>query len=511
MRYVVTSLSGLTLFLLVSMLALSGCDSIIEETEPSTAISQEVALSSPDAIRGVRASMFDRLHATDLTTDWLLGPSSLADNTLWRGNQQRHQELNLNELRDGIGTDAYGNLYDLINDANILITGIDDGALPEGERAKLQAEGLFMRALALHHAVRIFGYDPDGQGGVISPASGPGSGFDLGVEIRTTPTLDVADATPLERSPVSAVYEQIIGDLTQAGDLFQGLPGDQQEGSEFFPSEAAVQALLARVYLYQRNWPAADEAAQTALDLAASSFGSGLATADSASLRSIFDERNGNPEAIFTVDTNPETESVGINDAISAYTTIQWQAQLPTDDLVDLYDAADPRLAAWYDPCFDEANNEVKEGCSTINEPGFELTKYSSEQGVSRYADDYIHLRVAEMYLIQAEARLNESGVGAGIGRLNDLRAARGLADLVPGDFTFDSAYDEILDERRRELVAEGHRFFDLKRLGRDIRKVRGLDGRGRDDLPFNSFRILDDFPPAELEVNTLLRQNPGY
>ena len=62
-----------------------------------------------------------------------------------------------------------------------------------------------------------------------------------------------------------------------------------------------------------------------------------------------------------------------------------------------------------------------------------------------------------------------------------------------------------------RSLVAEGHRFFDLKRLGRDIRKVRGLDGRGRDDLPFNSFRILDDFPPSELEVNTLLQQNPGY
>jgi hypothetical protein len=493
------------------MIVLSGCDSIIEETEPSTAISQEVALTSPDAIRGVRASMFDRLHATDLTTDWLLGPSSLADNTLWRGNQQRHQELNLNELRDGIGTAAYGNLYDLVNDANILISGIAEDALPDGERSKLRAEGLFLRALALHHAVRIFGYDPDGQGGVVSPASGPGSGFDLGVEIRTTPTLDVADATPLERSPVSAVYEQIIGDLTQAAGLFQALPSEQQEGTEFFPSEAAVQALLARVYLYQRNWTAADDAAQSALDLAASSFGSALAPADSAGLRSIFDETNGNPEAIFTVDTNPETESVGINDAISAYTTIQWQAQLPTDDLVDLYDADDPRLAAWYDPCFDEANNELKEGCSIINEPGFELSKYSSEQGVSRYADDYIHLRVAEMYLIQAEARLNASGVTAAIGRLNDLRDGRARPALNASTFTVDSAYDEILDERRRELVAEGHRFFDLKRLGRDIRKVRGLDGRGRDDLPFNSFRILDDFPPAELEVNTLLQQNPGY
>ncbi len=497
-----------TLLTLALLVLLQGCDSIVERTEPSTAVSQEVALTTPDAVQGIRSSMYDRFHTEDMSTDWLLGPSALADNTFFRGNQGRHQELNRNELRAGIGTGTYGDLYDLINDANILISGIEEGTLEEAEANKLRAEGLFMRALALHHAVRIFGYDPDGQGGVVSPASGVGSGFNLGVEIRTEPTLAVETATPLARSTVPEVYTQIVNDLQESISIFSSLSGDVLEDSPFFVSEAAAQGLLARVNLYQRNYGEADTRAQNAIDAAASSFGSALASG-SDELTAIFDETTGNPEAIFVVSTNPITESAGVNDAISAYTTLQWLAQLPTQDLVDLYEAGDARLDAWYVPCFDEINDVEPTGCDQINDNGFEITKWSAEQAPSQFADDYVHLRIGEMYLIQAEARLYESGIAAAISRLNDLRAERGASALDPVDYaTQDDVLDEILNERRRELVAEGHRFFDLKRLGRDIRKAPET---GRDDITFNNFRILDDLPADQLEVNPELQQNPGY
>jgi hypothetical protein len=298
------------------------------------------------------------------------------------------------------------------------------------------------------------------------------------------------------------VYEQITSDLNDAISTFQNLPGGVKENSEFYPSEAAAQALLARVKLYQRQWQAADDAATEAIRLANANFGSTLAPADSAGARSIFDETNGNPEAIFTIDTDPQTESAGINNSIAAYTTLQYLAQLPTQDLIDLYDADDARLAPWYDICYDEFNQEKPDGCSGINDEGFELTKYSAEQGVENFADDYVHLRIAEMKLIQAEARLKgATGNGSAAAALNALRNARGLGDLS-GSVTM----QEILDERRRELVAEGHRFFDLKRLGRDIQKVQG-----RDDIPFNDHRILDDLPESQLEVNDELVQNPDY
>lgn len=504
MRTIVTTTLAVALLFLAQ-----GCDSTVERTEPSTAISQETALSNPDAIRGIRASMYDRMHSTGLSTDWLLGPSALADNTSFRGNQGRHQELNVNAERAGIlgpGSRAYGPLYNLINDANILISGIEEGVLQPEVASKFKAEAYFMRALAQHHLVRILGYDPDGNGGVVSPNSGRGAGFNLGIVLRTEPTLDVQQASEKARATVPEVYDQIVSDLEAADSTFAEVPAELRENSRFFASEAAVQGLRARVQLYRRNWSAANTAAQNAIDLAGSTFGSSLASSEE-ELTDIFDETTGgNPEAIFEVDTDPATESVGINDALSAYTSIEWLAQLPTQDLISLYGDGDARRDAWYEPCFDETVSEPETGCSDVNDEGLELHKYASEQGISRFADDYPHLRIAEMYLIQAEARLNASGVGAAISRLNDLREQRGASQLDAANFNFDQAYDEILAERRRELVAEGHRFFDLKRLGRDIQKPLG-----RDAVPFNDFRVLDDIPPNQLSVNGQLVPNPGY
>lgn len=498
-RFVTTTLAIALLFLA------QGCDSVVERTEPSQSISQEVALSNPDAIRGVRGSMYARMHSNDMSTDWLLGPAALADNTTWRGNQERHQGLNQNQFRAGVGTATWNDVYNLVNDANVLISGVKEDALPEDVKAKFEAEAYFMRALGQHHLVRALGYDPNGQGGVVSPNSGPGQGFDLGIVLRTEPTLSVEDATNKARATVPDVYDRIISDLQQAQSLFEGLPSDVKENSRHYPSEAAVQGLMARVRLYQRNWSAANTAAQNAIDLAGSTLGSGIA--GPSELVDIFDETSGdNPEAIFEIDVNPETgESAGVNNAISAYTSLQWGAQLPTQDLMDLYEDGDARQA-WYVPCYDEINGEPFSSCSGANDDGLELHKYASEQGVSRFADDYPHLRVAEMVLIQAEARLHLNGIGAAIDRLNDLRSQRDASELDEANYTTESAMDEILAERRRELVAEGHRFFDLKRLGRDIQKPRG-----QDPVPFSDPRILDDLPPSQLDVNDKLVQNPGY
>jgi len=483
----------------------AGCDSLLEEPEPSTAISQEVALSDPDAVRGIRASMYGRFHnATAMNTDWLLGPSALADNTYFRSGQNRHAGLNRFNQQAGIGTGTWNNLYNVINDANVLLNGVEEGVLPTGEMNKLRAEAYFFRALTMHHGVRIFGYDPNGNGGVVSPNSGPGSGFNLGIVIRTEPTLSPEDATDKARATVTEVYSQIESDLSEALSLMQGLSSDVKEQSQFYVSEAAIQALMARVNLYQRDWSAADSRAQNAIDLAGSAFGSELAAPDSASVRAIFDETNGNPEAIFTIEVDPQTESAGVNNSLAAFTAQQYIAQVPTQDLLSLYPEDDPRVEAWYGPCVNDVSGNPYTGCQNINDAGFELQKYASEQGVSLFADNYIHFRIAEMVLIQAEARLNTSGPGAAMGRLNDLREQRGVGDLSATGF--DDAYDTILNSRRRELVAEGHRFFDLKRLGRDIEKVQGIS-----DVPFTEFKILDDLPESALAVNEELVQNPGY
>lgn len=482
---------------LVSLLLVSqACNDILENTDPSTAISQEIALNSPEAVNGVRARMYSRMHAApDMNTTWLLGPSALADNTDI-GSGTRFESLNNNDFEAGVGTAAWANLYDMINDANILIEGIPEGVITAATQTKYTGEALFMRAFALHHLVRIFGYEPG-----MAPSSGDGAGFDLGVIIRTQPTLDVSDADFKSRSTVSEVYQQIVSDINGAISALN----QQSDNGPFFITTAAAQALLARVQLYQRNYQEADDAAAAAM----SSSGARLATPDE--VETMFDETASNPEAIFTIDVDPATETGGINDGLAAYTSMQWFGQIPTDDLINLYESGDARLDAWYTPCFNDVTDDAINVCSAVNAGNLELHKYAAEQG--QFADDYVHFRASEMILIQAEARLNTAGPAAAVAKLNELRAQRGIGPYV-GSVTTNAVLDEILDERRRELVAEGHRFFDLKRLGRDLRKVDFNETDGTTTVSFLRYEtsvFLDDLPDGEVELNPNLVENPFF
>ena len=335
----------------------------------------------------------------------------------------------------------------------------------------------------------------------MAPSSGEGEGFDLGVIIRTQPTLDVSDADFKSRSSVTEVYQQIESDINGAIAALD----QQSDNGPFFITTAAAQALLARVQLYQRNYQEADDAATAAMN----SSGARLAAPDE--VETMFDETASNPEAIFTIDVDPATESGGVNDGLAAYTSMQWLAQIPTQDLISLYEDGDARLDAWYTPCFNDVTGEPSNDCSAVNKNNLELHKYAAEQG--SFADDYVHFRVSEMILIQAEARLSTSGPAAAVAKLDELRAQRGIGSYT-GAVTPDAVLDEILDERRRELVAEGHRFFDLKRLGRDLRKVdfNVNDGTTSESfLRYETSVFLDDLPDGEVELNPNLVENPFF
>lgn len=488
-------LSIIVCFLLLTQ----GCNDLLSRTEPSDSISQEVTLTSPEAVRGVRARMYSRMHGDgdtpDMHTTWLLGPSALADNTDI-GSGTRFESLNNNIFEAGLGTAAWDDLYDMINDANILLEGIPDGVITEENRIKYEGEAYFMRALALHHLVRIFGYEPG-----MAPSSGDAAGFDLGVIIRTQPTLDVTNADFKARSTVEEVYQQIENDLEAS---YQNL-GQSSDDGPFYITPAAVKALEARVNLYQGEFGVANTAAADAIVES----GARLAEADEVS--SMFDETASNPEAIFTIDVDPATESGGVNDGLAAYTSMQWFGQIPTQDLIDSYQEEDARLKAWYTPCFNDVTEEEVNACAGVNIDNIELHKYAAEQG--QFADDYVHFRVAEMVLIQAEALLNTDGPAAAVAKLNELRAKRGI-DAYTGTMTEEAVLDEILAERRRELVAEGHRFFDLKRLGRDLRKVKFDPDDGTTTvsfLPYEEYYFLDDLPDGEVELNPELVENPFF
>lgn len=518
-------LFNITKYLLIAVMlvTLSACNDILENVDPATSVSGETVLSTEDGVNALRASIYSQLRASfDYSTEYFVGPSAFADETRNRGGSTRFQGLN-----NAIGTSgtthltSFGSTYSIINDANLIINAIQEGVLPEATLNQYRGEALAIRAYAMHHLVRAYGYEP----GMI-PTNAIDPNWDSGIIIRTTPTLDVVDADERPRSTVGEVYNQIIADLTAAKGLLAGITSPNTRVTEPF-----VDAMLARVNLYAGNWGAAASSAQDAIT------NSGLelvSTADGVA-GMFFEDQGGHPEAIFKLDVNPDTEPIGgsnTNNGLAAYTSSQWVSQVPTNFVIDLYQESDYRLGSfvtddegnilvdetsglrlyeggWYQPCQNDQESPIAPvgGCDQVNDEALSTNKWNGGNG--NLSDDIPIVRVAEMYLIRAEALAKDAGnvTQSAQDALQDLKNARNAGDIPDDALTsVENFEDEILDERVRELVVEGHRFWDLKRTGRD---VRNPDGSIK--MFYDSYRILGSFGAGLLNVNSELCENPGY
>jgi hypothetical protein len=390
----------------------------------------------------------------------------------------------------------------VIQDANLLINGIPADVLDQATLDQFRGEALVIRAWAYHNMVRVYGYEPGNFD------QGPNSNWDAGVMLRTEATLDLAQAEPVARASVNDVYAQILQDLTDAVDLLS--PNASLASAKNFATEEFALALRARVKLYQGDWAGAAADAATAIT-AANAAGVSLVTTAAGHATMWY---QANPEAIFEVRVNGLLEDIGggsTNNGLAAYTSDQWVAQVPTNSLMDRYDPADFRYSTWYGDCI--ANQSVGAaavGCADINDEGFSSLKWNGFR--QNLADDIPYFRISELYLIQAEAAAKATNIAAGVGPLNTLRNARGLGNVAAGDFANITAFeDEILDERSREFAFEGHRFFDLKRLQRDVPYDGNTPGRLAVKLPANSFRMLAPFGTNYQGINPLFVENPGY
>lgn len=494
------------LMVLLIFTAAQACTELLEEPQPSTDISEVQALTNEGTVNALRHGMYTELHSFNYTTEYMIGPSALADDS--HNRQDATRFIGLNQNNQGSGLSSWGSAYDLINKANLIIHAIEEGVLSEAQQRQYEGEAFVLRAFAMHHLVRALAYEPQmwPEGPVVGdiPVTHQASnGWNHGIIVRTEPVRSVTDADFRPRRSVSEVYDQMRSDLNAAIQrLSQG-----DAGNPTFVTEAAAHALLARIELYDRNYQAAEDAASAALANTSAS----LATPGQ--VPTMFDETAGlNPEGIFVTHVANSSESTGVNNSLASYTSQTFTAQVPTQSLMDLYSADDARLS-WYVPC--EAPAET--GCRATHPDitggtGFVKTiKWNAEPG--SYIDDIPLFRVAEMKLIQAEARLN-GATGVPLTPLNELRQNRNLAPLAT------VSMDDILEERRREFAYEGHRFWDLKRLGMTIVKDPAIAAQfgAVEDVPYGDFRVLDDLPNSEVvlsqenaEEENWLLQNPGH
>jgi hypothetical protein len=299
-------------------------------------------------------------------------------------------------------------------------------------------------------------------------------------------SIDYTATSKLGRTSVDSIYMQIMTDLTDAQ---QALPVTYPSSGHLRPNLYTVKALLAKIYLYQKNWQAAYNAADTVIN-------SGVYGLEP-NLNNVF--LDGSQEAIWQlpatgVDSYSEVTREAENYVPSSSGTVPNYPM--TSFLVNAFEAGDQRLQDWAD--------SVVINTGTANQTFYYPYKYKNRDGSGPTVEDYMIFRLGEQYLIHAEAAAELGNLGTAISDLNIVRARAGLGATSAATQT--DLLTAIMHERQVELFTEwGNRWQDLNRTGTASTVLNAEKGG------FQSYMALYPLPNAQLEDNTLLTQNPGY
>ena len=444
------------------LLPLNGCDHFVEVNLPPTQLTSEAVFNDRQTANAAMAEIYYQLRANGLLSGRLSGLSAslglYADElTYWGDDSITAFDYHANSILPNNGdvhllwTTTYNQIYA----ANSLLEGVASSvALSTTDKEQLRGEGLFVRALLHFYLTALFG------------------------DIPYISTTDYRLNNIAIRVPETMAYGLVIADLVEASELL----GDYPTEGRVRPNQYAVQALLARVYLYDGKWAEAANASSAVLN--ATDLYSAGSTAtnflkDSNStiwhLMPPLDGQNTDEGATFIFTSGPPPQ-------VSLAAT-----------LVDDLEPGDNRKTNWI--------GTITDGTASW----YHVNKYKEQLNTGTSVEYPIVLRIGEQYLIRAEARARQ---GELIGAKEDLDILRGIAGLGPsGAVSQEDVLQAILRERRIELLTEfGHRFFDLRRFGR-LDTVLGATKMG-----WESHEKFFPIPEAELLLNPNLNpQNDGY
>lgn len=467
----------------IFLVCILGILSFACETElnlnPRNALTPTLALGDSSGFQSFLFGAYRKVHGFGYYGQrMLVAPDALADNLVIVNRTGRYEQEVLNSIGFHVDIWAPGlqfanSPYMIINDCNYILADIDNVTASANFKNRIKGEALFLRSLALHDLLRVYSYEP---GKAVN-------GWNKGVILRTTPTKGVGDADLRARSTVDECYAQLEADLNQAITLLSPLPNVS------FPyrvNVSAARALLARVLLYAGKYAQA----ATAADAALANTPAVLTTA--ANYATSFNT-SPNPESLFEVEIRTVDWSTvdGVNNSLHSMTNNLISGSQfvvgASPDLMNAHEAGDVRQTLWTD----------------LGGGRIRSSKWNGEKG--NYLENLQLIRYSEVLLTAAEAKArsgNEDGARANI---NTLRTNRGLA-AIDNTVTGAALINLIMNERRVELVLEGHRFFDFKRLGLDITKPAPAL-----PLPYTDFRVIARLPAGEITLNSQLEQNPNY
>lgn len=467
----------LWIFLCCLSISISGCSKFVEVEAPGNSISEINVFSTNATAAGALTGIYTniayfsynlRMETIPSISYFLSG--SADELSLFNQNENilGYYSNDLVRVRTFLWNPAYENIYVI----NLAIAGLEkSNSLTLALKQQLLGEAKFLRAFIYFYLVNLYG------------------------EVPLPLTTDWKVNSTVKRAPIREVYDQILKDLLSAEESLSEeyllSDGVSKTSERIRANKWTAKALLARVYLYLENWPAAIGKSTEVIDMK-SKF-------DTVALANVF--KKNSKETIWAL--QPVYSGTLSNTGEGAIFILPIGGPNTGDNPVYLSDAfvnafssADQRKSTWI--------NHINTGTNTYYYP-FKYTIGRVNTTTQEYS---VIFRLAEQILIRAEARIRNGLLEEGKADLNTILVRAGLPETSFSDK--EGLLNEVFNQRRFELFTEwGHRWLDLKRSGR-IDAVMTIDCP-RKGGEWASYKSLYPIPQEDILKNKNLTQNKGY
>ena len=453
---------------------------------------------------GIFSSLRGVLYGTYTISPDIQGDQLNASLDFGNRNGNPHRWGTSFQADDGAITSGWQGHYFMLKNVNFALDGYPKIAVStstdSARIARYTGDALLARAYIYFQLINRYAkpYEP------ATAATDPG----VPLVLRYDPFFDRPG-----RATVQQIYNQILSDITQAKTLLAAIPGVQ--GSTRFTIHSA-KALEARVRLNMKDWAGAKTAAEDVISsgvypLYTTSAGLLAMWRDDAVQETIQQAFVSKPDEL----ANTNAVYLGFIPASGKFAP----DFIPSQWVIDKYAVSDLRKNVYFAQklCFIQGTNYPN--IWLVNKYKGNPLLFTGAN--TNYQQAPKVFRVAELYLIAAEAGANIGGASeaAALTRLNSLRVARGLVALVGVSGV--ALMDEIKDERFRELAFEGFRLFDLKRwhMGftrsapQNINMINVGPNYNTLSIPADHNKFVWGIPTNDITVNPGLfgQQNPGW
>lgn len=456
---------------LLGYFIIGSCESFVEVEPPNDRITRTTVFGDDQtalsALKGIYNQLFNTAYAAggNRSVTFLAGLSG--DDFTMTTTSEEMEEFSENEISpsNSFNLDLWAGAYNLIYNTNALLEGIQQSkSLSDPIMAQIEGEAKFVRAFTYFYLTNLYG------------------------EIPLILDTNYKNNAIAPRISTQSIYAQVLTDLNDALELLQDSYPNQVRTR---PNRHVVMALLARIHLYLEDWQQAEFYSSQILN-----------TIGTYELLDNLDQvfLAGSQEALWQI--SPEAWGGLLYHTREGNLFVRVSLNNSpiklSEDFMQVWEPNDKRFRDWV--------GMYSESSGDYYYPFKYKVQYDAESGA--YSEYSMVMRLAEQYLIRAEALVHMGENSKAILDIDAIRSRAGLPQL--SDMHTDLSKEELLSaiskEKRVEFFSEwGHRWMDLKRTGMASTVLAASK------VLWQNTDVLYPVPEQDRSKNPNLDQNDGY